>query len=116
MANGAHRAEGGHMRSYFADTFSSRLISIGRLSLIAALFSVSPAAKTEEVNEGATLAKAAADAEQQLQQSFTNLQFEDFEPAPVHGPIYQASAGGKIIYYAPESEHLLFASIFDKNG
>jgi thiol:disulfide interchange protein DsbC len=31
-------------------------------------------------------------------------------------PIYQVVAGGRIIYYAPESEHLLFASIFDKNG
>ncbi|AMU93158.1 protein-disulfide isomerase [Sphingopyxis terrae subsp. terrae NBRC 15098] len=62
------------------------------------------------------LAKAAAEAEQQLKQTFTNLQFDDFEPAPVKGAIYQASAGGRIVYYAPESEHLLFASIFDKNG
>src|SRR3546814_3710610 len=62
------------------------------------------------------MAKAAAEAEQQLKQTFTNLQFDDFEPAPVKGAIYQASAGGRIVYYAPESEHLLFASIFDKNG
>src|SRR3546814_17537249 len=62
------------------------------------------------------MAKAAAEAEQQLKQTFTNLQFDDFEPAPVKGAIYQASAGGRIVYYAPESEHLLFASIFDKTG
>jgi thiol:disulfide interchange protein DsbC len=55
-------------------------------------------------------------AEASLRQSFTNLQFEDFGPAPVKGPLYQASAGGRILYYAPESEHLLFATIYDRNG
>lgn len=104
------------MPNNFSDKWSSRLISAARISLTAALLSVSPAAKAQDLSEGMTLAKAAADAEQQLQQSFTNLQFEDFGPAPVKGPIFQASAGGRIVYYAPESEHLLFASIFDKNG
>lgn len=70
----------------------------------------------QDQDETVILAKAAAEAEQQLKQSFTNLQFEDFGPAPVQGKIYQATAGGKIVYYAPESEHLLFATIFDKNG
>ncbi|HKX80196.1 MAG TPA: DsbC family protein [Novosphingobium sp.] len=59
---------------------------------------------------------ATAEAEQQLKQSFTNLRFEDFGPAPVKGPLYQAVAGGRIVYFAPESEHLLFAAIYDKNG
>ncbi|WP_157220918.1 DsbC family protein [Flavisphingomonas formosensis] len=59
---------------------------------------------------------AAAEAQRQLRQTFTNLQFEDFAPAPIKGPIYQAVAGGKIIYYAPESEHILFAAVYDKNG
>ena len=104
------------MPSDFSDKWSSRLISAARTSLTAALLSVSPAAKAQDMSEGMTLAKAAADAEQQLRQSFTNLQFEDFGPAPVKGPIFQASAGGRIVYYAPESEHLRFASIFDKNG
>jgi thiol:disulfide interchange protein DsbC len=62
------------------------------------------------------LEKAAQDAQQQLQQTFTNLKFEDFGPSPVKGPIYQASAGGRIIYYAPQSEHLLFAAVYDRNG
>ncbi|MBS88261.1 thioredoxin fold domain-containing protein [Novosphingobium sp. FGD1] len=62
------------------------------------------------------LAAAAREAESELRQTFTNLQFEDFGPAPVKGPIYQASAGGRIIYYAPESEHLLFAEVYDRNG
>ncbi|MGI9377295.1 MAG: DsbC family protein [Tsuneonella suprasediminis] len=62
------------------------------------------------------LAAAAREAEKELRQTFTNLQFEDFGPAPVKGPIYQATAGGRIIYYAPESEHLLFAEVYDRNG
>lgn len=62
------------------------------------------------------LPAAAADAQRQLRQTFTNLTFEDFGPAPVKGPIYQATAGGRIIYFAPESGHLLFAAVYDKNG
>ncbi|MEC3947828.1 DsbC family protein [Sphingobium sp. HWE2-09] len=55
-------------------------------------------------------------AEAQLHQSFANLQFDEFGPAPVTGPLFQASAGGRILYYAPESDHLLFATVYDKNG
>lgn len=55
-------------------------------------------------------------AEQRLHQSFANLQFQDFGPSPVHGPIYQANAGGRILYYAPESGHLMFAAVYDKDG
>lgn len=62
------------------------------------------------------LTAAAAEAQRQLRQTFTNLTFEDFGPAPVSGPIYQAVAGGRVIYFAPQSEHLLFAAIYDKNG
>lgn len=62
------------------------------------------------------LTAAAAEAQRQLRQTFTNLTFEDFGPAPVRGPIYQAIAGGRVIYFAPESQHLLFAAIYDKNG
>lgn len=63
-----------------------------------------------------TLATAGALAQQKLQQTFTNLKFEEFGPSPVHGSIYQAIAGGKVIYFAPESEHLLFAAVYDRNG
>ncbi|MBF7015120.1 MULTISPECIES: DsbC family protein [Novosphingobium] len=55
-------------------------------------------------------------AQRRLQQTFTNLRFEDFGPAPVTGPIYQAIAGGKVVYYAPESDMILFAAVYDKNG
>ncbi len=69
-----------------------------------------------DVKVAATLRDAAAEAQVKLQQSFTNLQFEDFGPSPVEGPIYQASAGGRIIYYAPQSEHILFATVYDRGG
>jgi thiol:disulfide interchange protein DsbC len=59
---------------------------------------------------------AAQAAQQQLSQTFTNLKFEDFGPAPIKGPIYQAIAGGRVLYYAPASEHILFATVYDKNG
>lgn len=74
------------------------------------------AKEDQERTSDTALARAADDAERQLQQTFTNLRFEDFGPAPVEGPIYQAIAGGKIIYFAPQSEHLLFATVYDRNG
>lgn len=55
-------------------------------------------------------------AQDALRQTFTNLSFEDFGPSPIKGPVYQASAGGRILYFAPESGHLLFAAIYDRNG
>ena len=67
-------------------------------------------------SDAQVLHDAAEQAEQQLRQTFTNLTFEDFRPSPVIGPIYQASAGGRIIYYAPQSDHILFATVYDRNG
>lgn len=89
--------------------------------LAAGAFFVALPAIAQEVQAPApsspeTLATIAADAERQLRQTFTNLQFEDFGPAPVKGQIYQAIAGGRIIYFAPESGHLLFAAVYDRNG
>ncbi len=62
------------------------------------------------------IAAQAEAAQRQIRQTFINLTFEDFGPSPVEGPIYQANAGGRIVYYAPKSEHLLFAAVYDKNG
>jgi len=75
-----------------------------------------PATQTDDDGTQAPLASFLRAAQAQLRQTFTNLQFEDFGPSPVKGPIYQALAGGKVIYYAPESEQILFASVYDKNG
>lgn len=67
-------------------------------------------------SDAKALGQAAASAQAQLRQTFTNLTFEEFGPAPVKGAIYQAIAGGRIIYYAPASEHILFATVYDRNG
>jgi thiol:disulfide interchange protein DsbC len=62
------------------------------------------------------VATVVVEAEQKLHQSFANLHFQDFSASPIHGPIYQANAGGRILYYAPDSGHLLFAAVYDKDG
>jgi thiol:disulfide interchange protein DsbC len=64
----------------------------------------------------ADLRAAAAQAEAQLHQSFSNLKFDEFRLSPVHDPLYQAHAGGHVIYFAPKSGHLLFASVYDSSG
>lgn len=83
--------------------------------IVAALLCASAPVYAQEASTE-PLTEAAAEAQRQLRQTFTNLTFEDFGPAPVKGPIYQAIAGGRVIYFAPESQHLLFAAIYDKNG
>lgn len=90
------------------------MIRVAKLTL-AFLFGVAAPSLAQEASPS-PLSIAASQAEQQLKQSFTNLSFEDFGPAPVQGPLFQATAGGRIIYYAPLSEHLLFAAVYDKNG
>lgn len=85
-----------------------------RLILFALLTTAVPVLGQDTGSE--PLTSSAAKAQRQLHQTFTNLTFEDFGPAPISGPIYQAVAGGRIIYFAPESEHLLFAAVYDKNG
>lgn len=83
----------------------------------AALALAPPAlAQAGSANAPALLGDTARQAEQELRQTFTNLQFEDFGPSPVEGPIYQAIAGGRVLYFAPKSGHLLFAAIYDRNG
>ena len=74
------------------------------------------ASATESEPFETDLAATARAAEAQLHQSFANFQFEEFGPAPVTGPLFQASAGGRILYYAPQSDHLMFATIYDRNG
>lgn len=87
------------------------------LALVVILGSA-PTARSQEQSrpEAEMLREATAKAQEELRQTFTNLQFEDFGPAPVKGQLYQANAGGRIIYFAPESDHLLFAAIYDRNG
>lgn len=73
-------------------------------------------ARANEEGDAVALRDAARSAEQKLKQTFTNLSFERFGASPIRGLIYQASAGGQILYYAPESEHVLFATVYDRSG
>lgn len=84
--------------------------------LLLTALSVGQAQAQGALSDGTDLAKERSAAEAQLRQTFTNLQFEDFGPSPLKGPVYQAVAGGRILYYAPQSGHILFASIYDRNG
>lgn len=68
------------------------------------------------IHDGQLLSAAAEAAQRQLHETFANLTFEDFGPAPIKGAIYQAVAGGRLIYYAPTSGHILFGTVYDKNG
>lgn len=95
---------------------SRRLKHLALLGSLATAFSLAPALAQDAKENAKVITAAAAQAEAELHQTFTNLQFEDFGPSPIVGPIYQAMAGGRIIYYAPKSQHLLFAAIYDKNG
>lgn len=89
---------------------------VSGVAVAASLMAVTMSAQAATEGQPTALADAARQAEQSLRQTFTNLTFEDFGPAPVKGPIYQAMAGGKVIYFAPESETILFAALYDKNG
>lgn len=92
----------------------STMAILGLMSTAApALAQAGPAASN---NDAQVLSKAAEAAQRQLHQAFTNLTFEDFGPAPIKGAIYQAFAGGRVIYYAPASGHIVFGTVYDKNG
>ena len=92
----------------------STMAILGLMSTAAtALAQAGPAASN---NDAKVLSKAAEAAQRQLHQTFTNLTFEDFGPAPIKGAIYQAFAGGRVIYYAPASGHIVFGTVYDKNG
>lgn len=89
------------------------LAALGLIAMSAQARADAHQGKTESMP---ALRDVAINAEQRLRQTFTHLRFEDFGPSPIKGPIYQALAGGRLLYYAPESDHLLFAAIYDRNG
>lgn len=93
-----------------------RHLGLSGVLLLAPTFSEAQTTAPQPGIDAQVLHDAATQAEQQLHQTFTNLTFEDFGPSPVTGPIYQANAGGRIIYYAPQSDHILFATVYDRNG
>ncbi len=64
----------------------------------------------------------AAEAQQSIEQAqaklkatFTNLTVIEFKAAPVAG-LYEVNMGGRIVYYYPQAELLIFGEIFSKDG
>ena len=54
-------------------------------------------------------------AQAKLKATFTNLTVLDFKAAPVAG-LFEVNMGGRIVYYHPEAELLIFGEIFAKDG
>ena len=54
-------------------------------------------------------------AEEKIRASFSNLTFSDFEPSPVPG-FFQVTSGGRLIYYSPDPELLIFGQVFNNKG
>jgi thiol:disulfide interchange protein DsbC len=71
------------------------------------------AAEAREASATADTLRAAAEARMGV--TFANLSIVDFRASPLPG-LFQADIGGRIVYYSPEPELLIFGQIFDKNG
>lgn len=54
-------------------------------------------------------------AEDSIKATFKNLTFTEFKESPIPG-IYEMNAGGRIIYFEPKHEFLIFGEIFNKEG
>ena len=54
-------------------------------------------------------------AESKLRATFQNLTVLDFKPSPVKG-IYEINIGGRVVYFEPDAEVLIFGEIFSKDG
>ncbi len=50
-----------------------------------------------------------------LKKTFPNLAFDSINPSPIAG-VYEVVTGTRIAYFAPETGHLIFGEIIDKNG
>jgi thiol:disulfide interchange protein DsbC len=50
-----------------------------------------------------------------MQATFTNMTFSEFEESPIPG-FYQVSSGGRLIYYSPDPELLIFGQVFNNKG
>jgi len=56
-----------------------------------------------------------ADAAAALRQTFPNYSFKEVNPTPIPG-IYEVLSDGNPVYFAPESGHLFFGEIWDREG
>ena len=54
------------------------------------------------------------DAQEKLKATFQNLTVNDFKPSPVEG-LFEINIGGRVVYFHPEAEVLIFGEIFSKH-
>ena len=55
------------------------------------------------------------DAQAKLQATFQQLTVVDFRPSPVAG-LFEFNIGGRVVYFQPDAEVLVFGEIFSKDG
>lgn len=55
------------------------------------------------------------EAQAKLKATFQNLTVNDFKPSPVEG-LFEINIGGRVVYFHPEAEVLIFGEIFSKDG
>ena len=68
-----------------------------------------PAIAADGTDQGAAAAAAS------LRMTFPQMQFDEVHPTPIEG-IYEVTAGDKILYFAPRSQHLIFGEIWNAQG
>ena len=98
-----------------------RYFSVIALSLVVAM-AMTGAIQAKEKNNRETKpaavqenAKAVEEAKQKLQASYAKLSVTDFRESPVAG-IYSMIAGGRVIYFVPEKDVLIFGEMYSKDG
>lgn len=55
------------------------------------------------------------DAQAKLKATFQNLTVNNFKPSPVEG-LFEINIGGRVVYFHPDAEVLIFGEIFSKDG
>ena len=74
-----------------------RLVRSQYIAAALATLAAHSASVAQDIPSQTDLSVAARAAEAQLRQSFANLRFEEFGPAPVTGPLFQASAAMMVL-------------------
>ena len=82
--------------------------------LASALAVCAPVAGAHAADEDAA-STLVARAEQQMAITFQNMSIVDFRESQMPG-LYQADIGGRIVYYSPDPELLIFGQMFDRSG
>jgi thiol:disulfide interchange protein DsbC len=94
------------------------LLSLAFTLLVSAQINVS-AAPAQLLESAAVRNKAVemavADAQKQMQATFTNVAVKAFRSSPIPG-LYEADIGGRLVYYSASPEMLIFGTIFDPAG